>query len=88
LLIILLTILSYPQVFHKLKNENYKLIFKIIDKLYHQELSFTSEVKKVFKNIDHLVITITDKKASTDFYKKLGFKILDAGNLLEFSSYV
>lgn len=38
----------------------------------------------MLKNIDHLVITITDKTASAAFYARLGFTVVDAGNRYEF----
>lgn len=38
----------------------------------------------MFKNIDHLVITVKDPDASREFYRSLGFEVIDTGSRLEF----
>ena len=38
----------------------------------------------MFKNIDHLVITVKDPDASREFYRSLGFEVRDTGARLEF----
>ena len=38
----------------------------------------------MFKNIDHIVITVKDPDASREFYRSLGFEVIDTGSRLEF----
>ena len=38
----------------------------------------------MFKNIDHLVITVKDPDASRELYWSLGFEVIDTGSRLEF----